>query len=47
MEGPKLEGTDSSAVIHLACTEFCSRHWRQNLNHVTAGFFFKYQCQFV
>ena len=29
MEGPKLEDTESSAVICQACTEFCSRHERQ------------------
>ena len=34
MNGPKLKDTESTAVtvvvIHQACTEFCSRHERQN-----------------
>ena len=41
MEGPKLENTESSAVIHWAYTEFCSRHKRQNFNKICARFFFK------
>ena len=32
MKGPKLEDTESSAVICQACTEFCSRHERQKFN---------------
>ena len=32
MEGPHLEATESSAVIHWVCTEFCSMHERQKLN---------------
>ena len=29
MKGPMLEGTETSAVIHWACTELCSRRKRQ------------------
>ena len=32
MEGPQLEATESSAVIHWVCTEFCSMHERRKLN---------------
>ena len=32
IEGPKLEDTKSSAVTHLASTEFCSRHERQKFH---------------
>ena len=39
MEGPKLEDTESSAVIHWACTEFCSRYKRLTFSKVSAGLF--------
>ena len=40
MVGPKLEDTESIAVIHQACTELCSRCERHNLNQIKAGSFF-------
>ena len=39
MEGPKLDDAESSAVTCQACTEFCSRHKRQNFKQIRAGVF--------
>lgn len=41
METHKLKHSKSNAVIHRVCTEFCSRHQRQNCNKISAGLFFK------
>ena len=41
MEGPKHEGTKSSAVIHQACTECCSGHERQNFSEIRTGLLFQ------
>ena len=42
VEGPKLEDTEGSAATCWACTEFCSRHGRQNFNWICEGFLLKY-----
>ena len=48
VEDPKLEDTESSAVIHWACTEFCSRCKRLTFNKVGAGLFLmKNRCHCV
>ena len=47
MEGSKFEDTENRAVIHWACTEFCSRRERYNFNYVSAGLCLKNCCHCV